>query len=72
MVQYESCASVYDQFKEIEKEQEFIQKQVLLFNQKVLDVHHSVEISMDDQNINIAVNQLYALLQKGSKRSSYL
>ena len=59
-------------FKEIEKEQEFIHKQVLLFNQRVRDVHDSVEISMDDQNIDIAVNQLYALLQKAQQRSNHL
>ena len=67
VLQYENCASVYDKFKEIEKEQEFIHTQVLLFNQRVRDVHDSVEISMDDQNIDIAVNQLYALLQKSQQ-----
>jgi uncharacterized protein YhaN len=64
---YETCVQAYDDLKKVEKKQESIQQQIVLFKNKVKNVLHSVTIKLDEQNVDIAVNQLYAALQKAQQ-----
>ena len=64
---YESCAHAYEEFKKVEKEKESIQQQISLFKEKVKNVLNTVDLSMDEQYVEIAVNQLNAALQKAQQ-----
>lgn len=64
---YESCAHAYEEFKRVEEEQESIQEQIARFKEKVKNVLQTVEVSTDEQSIDISVNQLNAALQKAKQ-----
>ena len=51
----------------MEKEQESIQEQIALFKEKVKNILRTVELSLDEQYVDIAVNQLNASLQKAQQ-----
>ena len=64
---YESCAQAYEEFKKVEKEQEAIQEQIALFKEKVKNILRTVELSLDEQYVDIAVNQLNASFKRLDK-----
>ena len=64
---YESCTQAYEEFKKVEKEQESIQEQITLFKEKVKNAIHTVEVTIDERYVDIAVNQLNASLQKAQQ-----
>ena len=64
---YESCAQAYEEFIRVEKEQEAIQIQIDRFKEKVKNAVRTVMIAVDEPNVDIAVNQLQAALQKAQQ-----
>ncbi len=64
---YESCSHAYEEFIKVEKEKELIQEQISLFKEKVKNVLNTVELSIDEPYVDMAVNQLNAALQKAQQ-----
>lgn len=60
---YETIVHVYDELQNMKKKQEMVQGQIFLFEEKVKNVLVTVTIKLDEQNVDVAVNMLYATLQ---------
>ena len=61
---YESCTQAYDDYKKVEQQHQSIQEQIIRYEEKVKNVLQTGSIPTDEQNVDIAVNQLNTALQK--------
>ncbi|HJV18123.1 MAG TPA: nucleoside triphosphate hydrolase, partial [Bacillales bacterium] len=64
---YEDCTRTYDHMLRIDKEKIAIQEQISLFEVRVRDILTLIQIDLDNENIHIAVNQMYDHLQRAQK-----
>jgi uncharacterized protein YhaN len=64
---YESGVKAYDELKFKEKEQETIQAQIAIFEDRVKVVKQNINMKLEDQNIDVAVNLLNAALGKAKQ-----
>lgn len=61
---YEHGVQAFDDLKRKEKEQESLQVQISLYEEKVKNVLATIPLLIDEQNITIAVNKVHAVLQQ--------
>jgi uncharacterized protein YhaN len=69
---YENCTLSYDELTQIEKRQKAMQEEISLFETKVKDVLEAIDLELSVENYSIAVNQLYAHLQKAKQDQVHL
>jgi uncharacterized protein YhaN len=69
---YENCTLSYDELTQIEKRQKAMQVEISLFETKVKDVLEAIDLELFVENYSVAVNQLYAHLQKAKQDQIYL
>lgn len=65
--QYETCARIYDAFKQAEKEQLSISKQMELFEEKVQHMLQDANLGFNGENAGMAVAEMYRILQKAQQ-----
>lgn len=61
---YEACTQAYDEYKKVQQQLQSIHELIIRYEEKVQNVLPTVGISIDEQNVAIAVNQLNIALQK--------
>lgn len=59
---YEIGVQAYDELKFKEKEQNRLQAQISIFEEKVKSILQNIDFKLDNQNVDVAVNQLNAAL----------
>lgn len=64
---YETGVQAYDELKFKENEQATIQAQISIFDERVKGVLQNIDINMDEQNIDVAVNLLNTALSQAKQ-----
>lgn len=64
---YENGVLAYDELKRKEKEQQSLQTQISIFEERVNSTLHNVTLKFDEQNMELAVNQLNTALKKAQQ-----
>lgn len=61
---YEGCTQAYDDYKKVQQQLQSIHELIIRYEEKVQNILQTASISIDEQNVAIAVNQLNMSLQK--------
>ncbi|WP_102349135.1 YhaN family protein [Bacillus sp. Marseille-P3661] len=64
---YEQCAQAYDEFNKVERDQDTIKRQIDQFKDKVENMFNSLNIQLDQDSMDLAVNKLHATLQQAKQ-----
>jgi uncharacterized protein YhaN len=67
LAKYENIVQAYDELKRMGKKQELIQEQITFFTEKVKNLLQIVSNKFDQENVDLAVNQLNAALKQAQQ-----